>query len=71
MAKGQKWEVSAEVTLFDDEESRSQLEYADKMTIMMGDNRNEPPNGPLLMEQLDGFLEFGRTYKFTTSVEEV
>lgn len=66
-----KWEVSAEVTLFDDEDNRSKLEYADKMDIMMGDDRNEPPNGPDKLKELDDFLQFGRKYMFTISMEEI
>lgn len=66
-----KWEVSKEVTLFDDEESRNQLEYDDKMDIMMGDDRNEPPDGLDKLRELDAFIQFGKTYKFTISLEEV
>ena len=71
MAKGQKWEVSTEVTLFDDQDNRSQLEYSDKMSIMMNDDRNEPSNGISKMEELEDLLEFGKTYRFITSVEEL
>lgn len=66
-----KWEVSAEVTLFDDAENRSALKYADKMEIMMGDERNEPADGRSLSEKLEEFIEFGKTYKFTVSLEEL
>lgn len=71
MVEGKKWEVSAEVTLFDDEENRSRLDYEDKMDIMMGDDRNEPPNGPDEIKKLDNFLQFGKKYRFTISVEEL
>lgn len=71
MVESKKWEVSAEVTLFDDEENRSRLDYEDKMDIMMGDSRNEPPNGPDELKKLDNFLQFGKKYRFTISVEEV
>lgn len=66
-----KWEVSKEVTLFDDALNRGLLEYQDKMDIMMGDDRNEPPNGLEKLKELDNFLQFGKTYKFTISLEEL
>lgn len=66
-----KWEVSAEVTLFDDEENRNRLEYEDKMDIMMSDERNEPADGLGKIEELNNFIEFGKKYRFTTSLEEI
>jgi hypothetical protein len=71
MIESKKWEVSAEVTLFDDAENRNKLDYADKMEIMMSDERNEPANGQLKLDELENFLEFGKKYKFTTTVEEL
>lgn len=66
-----KWEVSKEITLFDDEANRSRLDYMDKMDIMMSDDRNEPENGKALFEELNDFVQFGKTYKFTVTLEEV
>lgn len=66
-----KWEVSKEITLFDDEENRNRLDYMDKMDIMMGDDRNEPENGKSLLGDLEDFIEFGKTYRFTVTLEEV
>jgi hypothetical protein len=66
-----KWEVSTEVTLFDTEKNRSLLEYHDKMDIMMGDKRNEPADGQHKLKELEELLEFGKRYRFTTSVEEI
>ena len=57
-------------TLIDDESVRKKAEVMYKWDAMMDDSRNVSIPADLC-EQIDEFLEFGKSYKIVIGIEEI
>jgi len=55
-------------TLFDDDSVKKKLKVMDKWDAMMDDSRNPECD---IAEQVEKFLELGKSYRVTISFEEV
>lgn len=62
-------DIVEHATLFDDESTKEKLKVMSKWDAMFDDARNTPTVS--MDERADEFLESGKTYKITVSIEEV
>lgn len=68
-ARIKRIESSEHLTLFDDESVRKKLTAMSKWDAMFDDERNVATNA--MSEVAENFLQLGKTYKVTVSIEEV
>lgn len=65
-----KYAYEIQQTLFDTPDVRKKASVMSKFEIMQDDSRNDPV-GEHIIEQLENFLQFGKSYKITVLFEEV
>ena len=56
-------------TLYDDASNHKKLKVMSKWEAMLDDERNDPVND--FSEEVEKFMEFGKTYEVTITFEEV
>ena len=55
-------------TLYDDESVKEKLKWMTKWDAMIDDSRNPEVN---IVEQVEDFLQLGKSYKITLKVDEI
>lgn len=70
MQEKKVWKISEVLSLYDDELTLTKLTVMTKFDALMDDERN-PALTPEKEEELEDFLQVGKIYRITTTLEEL